>query len=263
MEEPETLDILATLVPFTIIVFIIAIGVVLLNQQFRKNLYKQQLEKESLKIKHQEKLLQTAIEVQEEERKRIARDLHDELGAALSISRMQLLQLERAEKMEVEKVQSIRELIENTLASTRRISHELMPLNLESLGLENALRSLLSRVEETGGLKTNITINQQTEPLPTLIQLALYRIYSELVNNTLKYAQATSLDIRIVCETNCLYCSYTDNGSGLPENHSTVGLGFKSIENRINTLNGVLEYGTGANGGFYAQFELPLQTTAL
>ena len=102
MEDLEKLNLLSTLIPFALIVFVITIGVVLLNQQFRKKLFKQQLEQENLKIVHQEKLLQTAVKVQEDERKRIARDLHDELGAMLSIGRMQLVELEKSQKEETD-----------------------------------------------------------------------------------------------------------------------------------------------------------------
>ena len=75
-----------TLLPLAGIVFLIALGVVLLYQQFQKSLYKQQLEKEAIKSQHQQALLATTIKVQEDERKRIAQDLHDELAATLSLS---------------------------------------------------------------------------------------------------------------------------------------------------------------------------------
>lgn len=258
MEKPETLSILSTLVPFALIIFMIAVGVVLLNQQFRKNLYKQQLERETLKIKHQESLLYTSLEVQEKERKRIAKDLHDELGAVLSIGKMQLLQLERSTELDLEKIRSVRELIESTLASTRRISHELIPLNLERLGLENALKSLLSEVSKTREINANIEMTQQDHPLPELIELGLYRICSEFINNTLKYAKASTIDISILISADFVYTRYADNGIGLDVNHSKEGLGFKSIQNRISTLQGTLKYGTSTEGGFYAEFKIPI-----
>lgn len=261
MEEPETLSILDTLIPFAIIVFLIAIGVVLLNQQFRKNLYKQQLEKESLKIKHQEKLLETGVQVQENERKRIARDLHDELGAALSIGRMQLMQLEKATEIDPKKIEDVRHLIENILASTRRISHELTPLHLENLGLEKALKSLLQRLEESGKISTTVSIDAAIDEFPWLVQLALYRIYSELINNTLKYAQASQLEIHIFKTKESLNCHYFDNGIGLKKETNSAGLGFTSIENRVNMLKGSLDFGTREEGGFYAEIIVSNQKT--
>ncbi|MCJ8291676.1 MAG: hypothetical protein HRT58_04875 [Crocinitomicaceae bacterium] len=263
MEDPEKINFISTLIPFAIIVFIIAIGVVLLSQHFRKNVFKQLLEKESLKIKHQEKLLQTSVNVQEEERKRIAMDLHDELGAALSIGRMQLVQLEQSEEFNAEKIIEIRQLIESTLASTRRISHELMPLNLDKLGLEKALKFLCVRIEESGGTKVKIVIPEFTIKLPRLLELALYRIYSELINNTIKYADASNLEISIIQEKDVLFCSYLDDGNGLNENSKTCGLGFKSIESRVNMLKGTWKYGNRENRGFYAHVELSIETHKL
>lgn len=73
----------------------------MLTQQFRKNLYKQKLEHEELKNKHQMDFLRSSIQVREEERKRITRDMHDELGATLSITRMHLLQMERQMKIKM------------------------------------------------------------------------------------------------------------------------------------------------------------------
>lgn len=257
MEVIKELNILSTLIPFALIVFIIAIGVVVLNQQFRNNLHKQILEKETLKIQHQDQLLQTVVTVQEDERKRIARDLHDELGAALSISRMMLVQLEQTYPEGEDKVIQIREIIESTLASTRRISHELMPLNLENLGLEKALKSLGNRIEATGALKTNVAITGLPNKPFWLLELGLYRILSELINNTLKYAEATEIDIRIIPDDLGLVCTYQDNGKGLTENGQKNGLGFISVESRVNMLKGTWEYGNGIHGGFHAQLKLP------
>lgn len=101
MEESEKLNFLSALLPVSLILFIIVLGVLRLNQQFNKKLYQQKLEGEKLKLLHQKELLRASIRAQEEERKIIARNLHDELGAMISIMRMQLMQLENnlSEKM--------------------------------------------------------------------------------------------------------------------------------------------------------------------
>lgn len=260
METSETINILPTLVPFVLVLFVIAVGVVLLNQQFRKNLYKKQLEQEGLEKTYQHELLLQAVQIQEDERKRIAQDLHDELGAGLSIGRMQLVQLEKQATIDVKDIYKIRKLIENTLSSTRRISHQLMPLQLENLGLEKALHSLCQGVGDSDLLEVNIAISEKKLDLHWLIELGVYRIYSELINNTIKYAEASVIDISIIKSENYLFCNYSDNGKGLNENTRTIGLGIKSIQNRINTLGGSWNYGNGKEEGFYAQMKLPIET---
>ena len=257
MEESQASELASVLISFSLIVFIIAIGVVLLTWQFRKNLFKQQLEQEALKLAHQKDLLQTSIEVQEEERKRIAKDLHDELGAALSMGRMWLLQLERQEQVDPQKVVEVRELLENALNSSRRISHQLMPLQLSNLGLEKALRAVLDRAQEVGELDVKMDVGA-LEGLPGPVELGLYRVFTELINNTLKHAEASEITLSIRQEDKALICSYTDNGKGLSSHHEKKGLGLKSMEGRVSALNGTWEGGNRQAGGFFAQIEIRL-----
>lgn len=263
MEESQAIDFLSALVPFTIIVFIIAVGVILLNQQFRKNLFKQQLAKEELKNQHQQALLQTSIEVQEQERKRIAQDLHDELGAALSISRMQLLQLEgqlaNDTGKEASQLKQLRENVEGALSSTRRISHELMPAQLVNGGLVSMLQTQAKQVTEAGNVQVEVHSSGDMKQMTWTVQLGLYRVFSELLNNTLKHAHASKIDLQIQNQKETLTFKYQDNGKGLPEDLSHSGLGLKGLEGRVKALNGELHFGNGPQGGFYAEIELKLK----
>src|SRR2546421_9007317 len=102
MEQAQDVNFFYTLLPTAGIVFAIAVGVIFLYLHFRKNLFQQMLEQEEMKNKYQNDLLRSSIEVQEEERKRIAQDMHDELGATLSIARMQLVQIEQQQSKNVE-----------------------------------------------------------------------------------------------------------------------------------------------------------------
>lgn len=256
MEVSQEIDFLMILLPLAIVLLLIALGVVLMYQQFQKNIISQQLAKEALKGAHQKELLHMIVKTQEEERKRIARDLHDELGAALSIARMQLVQLENQESTNPQQITPIRELMETTLASTRRISHELMPLQLEQLGLEKAILSLLKGAETSNGLTTNLAVSKVCNQIPWIIELGLYRIYSELINNTLKHSGAQTIDISILCEKNRLFCRYADDGKGISKSNKTTGLGMQSIENRIKALNGSWEYESQTNCGFSATIKI-------
>lgn len=260
MENSETLQVVPTLIPFVLVIFVIALGVVLLNFQFRKNLFKKQLEKEELRQKHQQKLLENTVEIQEEERKRIAQDLHDELGAVLSISKMRLTQLERASGDNSDEIKAIKEHLETALSSTRRISRELMPVQLERLGLQKALMSLAHFNEETIRIEIDMP---ETDRLSNTQQLGLYRIFSELINNTLKYANASEIQISIQMEDAQLFSAYRDNGKGIDFDQFKSGIGFQSIDNRVSYLRGSWEYGNHPKGGFHADFILPLDTPTI
>lgn len=248
------------LLPLAGIIFLIVLGVIFMYQQFRKNIIRQQLEREEIKNKYQRELLLTTIRVQEEERKRIASDLHDELAAALSIGYMQLTQLEEQKEFNLKKIAQVRELLQTTLASTRRISHELMPLQLSQFGLEKALSNLLEKVESAQNIQTNLAVSRSCDKLPWIYEVALYRMYSEMINNTLKYAEATTIDISILCKSEQLFCQYADDGKGLPEKPLHSGIGLQNIENRVQSFEGKFEYGNSEEGGFYAKIILPLET---
>lgn len=263
METTNELNFFTALLPLAGILFIIAIGVILLNQHFQKNLYKQKLIQEELVNQHRHELLKSSIQVQEEERKRIASDLHDELGATLSIARMHLLQLEKQQTGSTfftSSLENIRSLTESSLASMRRISHELMPPNLVTFGLINALQDLASKVNSTNEIYINIDCPENSDRLPWEIELGLYRICLELVNNTLKHAEAKQINLELSIEKNHFTLHYEDDGSGLEQNLSStkVGLGHKSIEARVTAMEGVFKIIYSQKRGFIAQIDIPL-----
>jgi signal transduction histidine kinase len=263
MDPTAELSYLQLLLPLIGVVSVIVVGVVLLHQHFRKSLYKQQLAREELKNKHQQELLRNAIQVQEEERKRISQDLHDELGAALSISRMHLLRLEKLGQSDqnkaVEELPKVREYVESALASTRRISHELMPAQLQMLGLAKALEGVAHWAGSASELEPSVEVNGNLNELPWDTTLGLYRIYTELINNTLKHAEASTANLKIDAEFQSLSFQYWDNGKGLPVSARNVGMGLKGMEGRVSALNGELKVGNNDAGGFFANIKLPIQ----
>jgi signal transduction histidine kinase len=262
METAEELNFLSALLPLAGILFVVAMGVILLNQHFHKNLYRQKLEQEELKAAHQQELLKSSIQVQEEERKRIAQDLHDELGAALSIARMHLVQLEQLHGGKAEDlraaIKNVRNLTETSLAATRRISHELMPPQLESFGLVKTWQALADQLASANGFNVEIDAPENLPSLPWSINLGLYRISMELIHNTMKHAHASKAWLELRWDGSAVTLRYSDDGKGLPKEIINPGLGLKSIEARVNSLKGTIEWGVGETKGFNALFKIPL-----
>ncbi len=262
METIKNLNFLDTLLPLAVIIFIICMGVVLLNLHFQKNLSLQKLEQKALKSIYQNELLKSSIKVQEEERKRIAQDLHDELGAVLSIIRMHLVMLEQQSTGEAEKLlpglQNVRHLSETALSSIRSISHQLMPPQLEGFGLIKTLESVIAQINKTGEINIQLTASPDMPHLPWTVNLGLYRIVMELINNTIKHAGANSIHIDLYCQKESVVCNYSDNGKGLPENITGKGSGHKSIEARVMTLEGTVKIGNAGQGGFYTAIQIPI-----
>lgn len=261
MEKSQEIDFLATLLPLSLVLFIIVLGVLVLNQQFNKKLYRQKLEAEQLKLRHQQELLRTSIRVQEEERRLIARNLHDELGAVLSMTRMQVMQLERQTGEEWHApLNKVRELTEVALASMRRISHELIPPQLEAFGLLKTLEAVANQFDS---MEHDLKI-EAPEDLPRLAlaeELGLYRICMELINNTLKHANATQIVISLSLKAGDFQIVYTDNGVGLPEDQSGEGLGHKNIEARIHAMGGSVRIDNHPPSGMRAVMRIPLTSS--
>ncbi len=262
METVKNQGLTEVLIPLLIIVFIIAVGVVLLYLHFQKNLVIHKLREEAMKRDHQAELLRASIQAQEEERKRIAQDIHDELGAALSIMRMNTIMLERQTDSSTPALQSglqnVLSLTENALSSMRSISHRLMPPQLESFGLLKTLEAAIGQINATGDLHIAITANSEPGSMSWSVRLGLYRVIMELMNNTIRHSGASQAKLDISSQNNCIVCKYTDNGKGLSEGESVKGLGLKSIEGRISALNGTFDIVPKQEGGFYAFVSVPV-----
>ena len=255
----QELNFINTVLPLAGVMFIIAVGVVLLYQHFRKNIYKQMLEQQAMENKHQNELLRSTVEVQEAERKRIAQDMHDELGAVLSIARMQLIQLERQNPgSELSAaLQEVRKTTDSALSTMRRLSHELMPPLLDSFGVIKTLESVRDQVNSTDEIIIELTASEDLPRWPVAIELALYRVTMELINNTIKHANAKQVRISIQQKSNQIQFGYIDDGRGLVSNNN--GLGFRNMEARVNAVSGTMTAGNSPNGGFQASIQIPLQ----
>lgn len=261
METPGELSFISALLPLAIVVFIIAFGVVLLNLNFHKNLIRQKVKQEETKTRYQQELLKSSIHIQEEERKRIARDLHDEMGAVLSLARMYLAQLQDETKgvAQGEAVQKIQNLVENSISSIRRISHELMPPELETFGLARVLESLASQASQNTSVTIHFHEPDHMPRMPWHMEVGLYRVVMELISNTLKHAGATEINIALAFEANALRLSYSDDGKGLNFGgmETPSGLGLKNMEARVTTLGGTFSLKNGEVCGVQASVFLP------
>ena len=259
MEESQGIELLNILIPVVGVIFLIAIGVLLLNQYFRKSLVLQKLREEELKTRQQQELLQTSLAVQENERRRIAQDLHDELGATLSISRMHLMKLEQNPDLADDiksSILNVRAVTESALTSMRRISHELMPAQLGNFGLLKTLQGLVNQINEAHQLKVSL-VSDTFSRLEWEVEVSLYRIVMELINNTIKHANATEITIGLKVNKNVLELIYSDDGRGIPSNSdSSQGLGLKNLLARANAING--SFDLMENKGFRAKVTVPI-----
>jgi signal transduction histidine kinase len=228
--------------------FALALGYIVIFVLYQRRMISKDLQQQKLENDYQKKLLQSAIDNQEAERKRIAHDLHDEIGALLTTSRLYFNQLSPGHAEEQLKIIShkVNHLFDEMMANIRRISHDLRPIILENLGLIEAIEGIRDKLTETG-VDFHFT-HQFTFRMTRDAELILYRIIQEFVNNTLKHAKASRIDLSMEMQGDQLKLIYADNGIGFTSSTKPNGLGLKSIESRLSLMEASMQVNTSQQG---------------
>ncbi len=231
----------------------------------QQEIQKQQAElhqRELLEVKQNQKIvaMESMLTGQEQERKRIAKDLHDGLGNLLANVQMQFSTLQ--EKLPSEKLPSYNttyRLLTEACGEVRKIAHDMMPSALTRFGLVDALHDLGKVLKRSTALDVDIQVYGFTERLPENLEIALYRILQELLNNILKHAQATSVIIQLSRLDNELNLLVEDNGIGFDLEQVTqqAGLGLQSLQDRARSMDATLELDTAPGRGTAVIVQLP------
>jgi signal transduction histidine kinase len=211
---------------------------------YRYNFYKK--EKDALTFQLQEEKIKAAgaiITTQEQEQKRIAADLHDELGGNLAAIKMTLQSFHLSAKQK----EIINYLIDKASNNTRNIAHDLMPPEFENTSLLELLDKFYLRLNTKGTIifyyhstGAGHLFNKQKE-------LMFYRIILELTNNIIKHSKATEATIQFIYYDDHLEIMVEDNGTGIDKNTSE-GIGLKTVQSRLDYLRGNMNVDSGAKG---------------
>jgi signal transduction histidine kinase len=166
------------------------------------------------------------------ERSRLARDLHDDLGPLLSLTKSKVVRLS--------KVNSELTIVSNELTDiiekTRTLSRELYPSIIETLGIEGGLTEILNKVEENTSIYCNLELNDNLEHMDLKVKTHVFRILQECINNTIKHSNATALKISSEKIEKYMRVIYQDNGKGLNFEDNVKGIGLRSIKERANII---------------------------
>jgi len=208
----------------------------------------------------QKEKIQAEITTLENERRRIASDLHDDLGPLLSAVKLQINSVEVPDIEDKELIERSGLYIDNILARIREISNNLMPQALARKGLVIALQEFIDNL--TLGHPFDIQfVSTGDIALKDDKEIHLYRIILEIIHNALKHSQASNLNVLLRSENNRLRVDIADNGSGFEYhtiNKTGAGLGLKNIESRVEMLRGELYVETQPGEGTKYRIEIPL-----
>jgi len=203
-----------------------------------------------LKLTRERKLanlkLETEIAAQESERKRLAQDLHDDFGVRISALKMYINTIENLSQDKDEKLAKLShsavDLVDNSMKDLRNLLTNLSPNSLREHGLFAAISELIHSINRVGKIEISFDTNCSNEKFEPSIELNIFRVIQELLNNSVKHARCDSIGIQIILDQGYLRISFSDNGIGFNRNQSKMGYGFTNIENRIKMISGSIKW---------------------
>lgn len=245
-------------------ILIMLIGFFLLFHKSQLKIAEQQRHLQEEKLQHQQALIKASIQSQDMERKRIGKDLHDDIGTHLTILRLSIEQYALSSGRDDERLGKFfhesKAGIDKIISSCRSISHNLSPeiftLNTLSESIEELCRHF--HASNSVMLQADKTVWEVLDRLNEEEAITIYRILEELLTNTAKHAAATQVHISFKLLHERLWVNYRDNGIGIKAARLKHGHGLKHIESRLIALNGDYEHDLQVETGYDMSFFIPL-----
>lgn len=200
------------------------------------------------------------LSIQEQERVRIAREVHDELGQALTAMKIELQQLGAGRRELQEPLGAIAHRIDGIVDLVRRIAADLRPSILDDLGITAALEQQLRRLRESTGITTTLTVSEEPE-IDMLTGVTLYRITQEALANVVRHAEATAVEVSLAMNGGRAVLIIKDNGRGMPQPAHPQSLGLLGIRERAQLLGGSVVIDSSPGDGTAITVTLPLTET--
>ncbi|NOZ45527.1 MAG: tetratricopeptide repeat protein [Chlorobi bacterium] len=234
---------------FIISTLLIIISIIFIFMRIR---YKQKVSVAEEKQKMQQNRFKAVIGAEENERKRIARELHDGLGQVLAAAKLNMSAIEdKVDTKLIKPVLNSMKLIDMAVVEVRGISHNLMPNTLISLGLVSAIKEQIHLINESGKIKVHSSFPDEKLALSETTSIALYRAMQEIINNCIKYSEAKNIWIKLVKNKGKYEISISDDGKGFDITliEKSNGIGWGNIISRVDMINGKLEVQSNISAG--------------
>ena len=253
--------ILGTLGMFVMAITLISLLVFHQRRVIRFNKQIQKMEEE-----RQQMLLRASIQFQEEERQRIAADLHDDAGPLLATARLYLNEnlIHQEPAVQLQSIFSAKQIIDDTIQLIRNISHSLMPPTLKNFGLEAAVKDLFEKINGSGVINASVRFHDNRQRLNDEQELLIFRILQELVTNIIKHSSAGFIHLTQNVQGNLVYFRIHHDGKGILQKdfdkleHNSHGLGLKNIQSRMRVLKGKIFFEIDSTQTYYkVTIEIP------
>lgn len=216
-------------------------------------------------IKQQELASKAVMEAEENERQRIAKDLHDGIGQMMSAAKMNLSSFESAIRFadndQKRSFENAMRLVDDSCREVRTVSHIMMPNALLKNNLSAAIHEFVDKLDNKS-LEVHVYTEGLDERLDSNIELVLYRVLQECVNNVIKHAGASTMDISVTRDRNGIDATVEDNGKGfdVKGKEAFTGMGLKNIITRVEYLKGTIDFDSAPGRGTVVAIHIPVNT---
>lgn len=247
---------------FQIIGLVAGIAILILFGLVFYNQYKSKQERQfqAAILREKEKGFESIITATEEERNRISKDLHDGIGQQLSALKMALANVSGkiSDEEQREDLEMITAQFGKSADEVRQISHQMMPRSLMEAGLIEAIEGLLANAFQFSEITYRFEHHKADQRFDARIEISLYRIVQELINNVIKHAQATEVAVQLMKTKGKLVLFLEDNGKGFSSKSSSQGHGLLNIKSRLDMVKGTVNYEPSPTTGTSATITIPI-----
>ena len=250
----------------TLGMLVLVIGLILFIIFHQRKVIRYQTKLQEMEIEQQKMMLTASIKLQEEERQRLAADLHDDAGPLLATARLYLNEnlVNQDKSSQLQSIFQARQIIDDTIQLIRNISHSLMPPTLKNFGLESAINDLFQKISGSGAINASSRFHDYRDRLKPEKELVVFRIVQELVNNILKHSNSSFIHLTQNTHGEKFYMRIHHDGRGLVQadfeklNKSNIGLGLKNISSRLRVVQGNINFEKDISQTYYKiTMELP------
>ena len=259
---------MTTIFIITAFLLIVAVGIIVLVLVYQKKQLQYIGEKKQLKITFEKEILESKLEIQEQTLKNISQEIHDNIGQALSLVKLNINTININEPAQIQnKINDSRQLITKAIQDLRDLSKSLNTDYIVDSGLSKALEYQLDMIRKTGVYEVKFEIEGKQYRLGNQQELILFRIVQEVLNNIMKHAKATLIDVKLLFEPALFTLKIIDNGVGFDtskiehNDYSNLGLGVRNMHNRAKMINTHFQITSRPEQGTTVVLTLPVETS--
>ena len=218
-------------------------------------------EKEQMRNRFNEQLLQSRLEMQEQTFNTISSEIHDNVGQILSLAKVQLNIMGQVEKIEKSMVTELKETVGKAMTDLRDIARSLNSDRIQRTTLQDSTKQELLRISNTRLMTTSIDTEGETIPIPEQRKLILFRMIQEGLQNIIKHSRATHVEVLFDYRKDPLIISISDNGIGFDQNlvSHQQGLGLQNMLRRASVIGGEATIDSAPDRGTVITFKVPFQ----